>query len=216
VRAFARLALLVALGFGAGLVIGVVSEEPELLAGHLRGEGQSVELANQDSEEAKEDGTIAVASAEVAGDPRSEAARSANLGTQPRSSTQPMQPTHPTRSTNATPSRESRTDRTLPAVAAAPRAGVDAKSSNDPAPDDHEWAIQVGAFTDEVAAKRLSDGLIAKGYPAKLVPATSERRWRVRVQPILDRSSAGEMADRLKRIEGLPTWVIPMEARSGL
>ena len=37
VRAVVRLVLLVAVGFGVGLVFGLVTEEPELLAGHLRG-----------------------------------------------------------------------------------------------------------------------------------------------------------------------------------
>ena len=44
-RAAGRLVLLVALGFGAGVLIGVIFEEPELLVGHLRGEGESVSLA---------------------------------------------------------------------------------------------------------------------------------------------------------------------------
>ena len=43
-RAAVRLALLIGLGFGAGLLIGVISEEPALLLGHLRGEGESVPL----------------------------------------------------------------------------------------------------------------------------------------------------------------------------
>ncbi len=45
VRALARLVLLVALGFGVGLLFGIVLEEPQLLAGHLRGESESVEIA---------------------------------------------------------------------------------------------------------------------------------------------------------------------------
>ena len=44
VRALARLVVLVAVGFGVGLVFGVVLEEPELLAAHLVGESESVEL----------------------------------------------------------------------------------------------------------------------------------------------------------------------------
>ena len=44
-RAAGRLVLLVGLGFGVGLLIGVISEEPELLVGHLRGESESVSLA---------------------------------------------------------------------------------------------------------------------------------------------------------------------------
>ena len=32
------------------------------------------------------------------------------------------------------------------------------------------YSIQVGAFADEASAARLADGLVAKGYPAELLP----------------------------------------------
>ncbi|MGY8736190.1 MAG: hypothetical protein ACKVIW_01575, partial [bacterium] len=52
-RAVGRLILLVAIGFGVGLLFGVVTEEPELLAAHLRGDGESVGLeANADRPDA--------------------------------------------------------------------------------------------------------------------------------------------------------------------
>jgi cell division septation protein DedD len=179
---------LVGLGFGAGLVIGVVSEEPELLAGHLRGEGEAVELTLPMAEEAS------------AADP--------SVAVEPV----PVVETPPAPS----PTRERPSPQALPAVAAAPRQAPEVKQAKaQPNTSQPAWAIQVGAFADEAAAKRLSNGLIAKGYPAKLLPASGEQRWRVRVQPIRDQDKANEMADRLKRIERLPTWVMPMEARSG-
>ena len=55
-RAAGRLVLLVGLGFGAGVLIGVVSEEPRLLVGHLRGEGESVSLAIVQPESEIEEG----------------------------------------------------------------------------------------------------------------------------------------------------------------
>ena len=50
VRALFRLALLIGFGFSAGLLIGVLAEEPELLAGHLRGEGEAVVLSETEHE----------------------------------------------------------------------------------------------------------------------------------------------------------------------
>jgi cell division septation protein DedD len=78
------------------------------------------------------------------------------------------------------------------------------------------FAIQVGAFSEERAARSLARGLDQKGYPAEILPsAGSARRWRVRVQPLLDQAAAQAMADRLKEEEGLPTWVLRMEAGQG-
>jgi cell division septation protein DedD len=93
----------------------------------------------------------------------------------------------------------------LPPVAAAPAATTDGAS----------FAIQVGAFADERAASGLAKDLQAKGYAAELVAASGgSSRWRVRVQPIRSRTEAESVASRLKRVEGLPTWVMPMEGRS--
>ena len=39
-----RLLAFISVGFAIGLALGVVSEEPELLAGHLRGSTETVEL----------------------------------------------------------------------------------------------------------------------------------------------------------------------------
>jgi cell division protein FtsN len=190
VRAIGRLTLLVGLGFGAGLVIGVVSEEPKLLAGHLRGEGQSVELVAHGSESNAEDSQVASA-----------ASSTGSSSAETKASTKP-----------------DRDDPALPPVAAAPPPAPaarpsDAKRSAQSAGAD-AWAIQVGAFGDEAAATKLSKGLVAKGYPAELVAPAGQRQWRVRIQPIHGRAKASEMADRLKRVERLPTWVIPMEDRS--
>ena len=44
VRALGRLVALVGVGFALGLTFGLVTEEPELLARHLRGESESVDL----------------------------------------------------------------------------------------------------------------------------------------------------------------------------
>lgn len=222
-RAAGRLILLVALGFGAGLVIGVVSEEPELLVGHLRGESESVPLL-------VETDAADVASTGKGG----EAAASAQQPSGPLATAEARAAReHPAEGDPATARRVAMqaapvaADASiLPEVAAAPspqpvrspvpsRAPVAEASRSAFSPAERAWAIQVGAFANEAVAEQLASGLVAKGYPVDLVPATGKTRsWRVRIQPLSDEASAREMADRLKRDERLPTWVLPMEARS--
>ncbi len=187
IRALGRLLLLVAFGFGAGLLVGILAEEPELLAGHLRGEGEAVDLA---SIERTSDGS----SRGTASDERS---RIMESGPQEDSA------------------------RSLPRVSAASvmRATVTrqepgrSRSAREGAiSSERSWAIQVGAFSEESAARRLADSLYAKGYSAELLAAADQSsRWRVRVQPITDESGAREIAAKLKSIERLPTWVLPMD-----
>jgi cell division protein FtsN len=177
--------LLIGFGFAAGLTIGVLSEEPELLAGHLRGEGEAIVLAPPEE--------LVAESGAVAGQTVSEqvveqvaAEREAVMETRPEEI--------PTES--------------LPVVAARP---VTPRAASN---QDRFWAIQVGAFADEASAARLADGLVAKGYPTEVLAAGGEsKRWRVRVQPLSDEEKAKEIAIRLKRVEQLPTWVLPVEGR---
>ena len=77
------------------------------------------------------------------------------------------------------------------------------------------WAIQVGAFAEEEAARRLMKTLETKGYPVVLLPSdAASARWRVRVQPLRGEEQARGLASRLKGEEGLPTWVMSLEAGS--
>jgi cell division protein FtsN len=188
VRAIIRLVLLIGFGFGSGLLIGVLSEEPELLAGHLRGEGEAIVLAEPVAVAAAVEQEIPVA--QTPAELRVVVPvldRKAAMEAQPEE--EPKQP--------------------IPAVTAPPPIQV-AESKSDRA-----WAIQVGAFSDEAAAQKLAQGLEAKGYPTKLLLAGPDsKRWRVRIQPVRGQANAREMAGELKRVERLPTWVIPMESRS--
>ena len=185
VRALGRLSLLIGFGFAAGLTIGVLSEEPELLAGHLRGEGEAIVLAPTE-EPIAESG---VAAEEVLSEQiveRVAAEREAVMETRP----------------------EEIPKDGLPVVAARPT--TPRADSN----QDQFWAIQVGAFADEASAARLADGLVAKGYPTELLAAGGDsKRWRVRVQPLGDEEEAKEIAIKLKRVERLPTWVLSVEGR---
>jgi cell division septation protein DedD len=219
VRAVLRLALLVGIGFGAGLLIGVVSEEPELLAGHLRGEGESVPLVAEPvlpEEAGTGDGPETPGPAIAAAQGQTTAGeidREVISGSAPRATG-----VQAGRVALLEAAAEDSTPR-LPVVAAAlapsgaaPEAGDRSNARESSA----RWAIQVGAFSDESAAIRLAEGLAVKGYSVELIPATSEtRRWRVRVQPVEGETRARELADRLKQEERLPTWVTPMEAGSG-
>lgn len=183
VRALGRLALLTSFAFAAGLLIGVLAEEPELLARYLRGEG------------------VAVAPAEA----MATAKATAIEGSPPKAQT-PVVDVARRAVMEARSNEESESD--LPMVAAA------AVGTPADAQQDRLWTIQVGAFSDEEAAARLVVGLGAKGYPTRLLPSSDgSRRWRVRVQPIRGEAKAREIAGRLKRVERLPTWVLPMEGR---
>jgi cell division septation protein DedD len=182
VRALGRLSLLVGFGFVAGLLIGVLSEEPKLLAGHLRGEGEAIVLTPGEVAEMPD--------GQVLSKPEVEQViveRTAAMQTRP----------------DETP------DPNLPVVAAeAPVRLADSQ-------EDRPWAIQVGAFTDEDSAARLAEDLATKGYPTELLTASGRaQRWRVRVQPLSGEAKAKEVAARLKRVEQLPTWVLPMEGRA--
>lgn len=223
VRAIGRLVLLVALGFGAGLLIGIFAEEPDLLLGHLRGESVSVTLASE-AQEAEgqgalmgEEGRRVIRDEPIAGplpgdlvgDKGSEADREpATLETRRAAlaevTVQDVAASLPVVAAARAPER--------PAVA---REAPEESGTSSPAPPAGHWAIQVGAFSEESAADQLVESLAEKGYPVELIPATNRtKRWRVRLQPIEGESRARELAERLKREERLPTWVVRMEARS--
>jgi cell division septation protein DedD len=182
VRALGRLSLLVGFGFVAGLLIGVLSEEPELLAGHLRGEGE----------------VIVLTPGEVAETPAGQAPSETEVEQENVERTVVME-TRP----------EEKPNPNLPVVGAeAPVRLADSK-------ENRPWAIQVGAFADEASAARLAEDLAAKGFPTELLTASgSAQRWRVRVQPLHGEVKAKETAVRLKQVERLPTWVLPMEGRA--
>lgn len=234
IRALGRLVLLVGIGFGAGLVIGVISEEPALLAGHLRGQSESVALFPDGASD-----EVPGPASEHAFDDR---AAERNLASGDASQSRGAIGWHAQASgpagdfdaaerraeaMQAKPEAEAAA-RALPSVAAAVRPSASSTPATQPGEDrasaatrDPEvgpgaraWAIQVGAFSDEQTALRVADGLDEKGYPVEIVPANREsNRWRVRVQPLASEQAAREMADRLKRDERMPTWVLPMEGR---
>ena len=69
--------------------------------------------------------------------------------------------------------------------------------------------MQVGAFRDKGPASQLVRQLEGGGFRAFLVAGDgSGPAWRVRVGPVASRPEADALARRLKRDEGLPTWVV--------
>lgn len=75
------------------------------------------------------------------------------------------------------------------------------------------FSIQVGAFREESPAQGLVRQLESGGFKAYIATSDegSGQRWRVRVGPVASRGEADELARRLKRDEGLPTWVVADE-----
>lgn len=229
VRALARLVVLVVFGFAVGLAFGLVLEEPELLARYLAGEGESVELAT-DAEPAGDrsaiggDASEAYASAAAEARPLVTAEEraagrvlpgvAAPADAERRNGANAEGLAAPNGSASRTAPSAAAPARTAPAKAApAPAQRRPATATG--AAAERRWAIQVGAFADEAAAKRLAGGLRGR-YPVAVLPA-SERggRWRVRIQPIAGEEEARRVAGRLKQDERLPTWVTPMETGAG-
>jgi cell division protein FtsN len=75
-------------------------------------------------------------------------------------------------------------------------------------------SVQVGAFKTSQAAERLATSLRDKGFPVYVSPGVKagEARWRVRVGPLATREEAESIADRLKKEEKLPTWILSEDA----
>lgn len=210
-----RLLAFIAAGFAIGLAIGVVTEEPELLAGHLRGDSETVEL---------DEALLAKADEGVAG---ARAAAAAEGWTGSGDSGAVKAPSES--DADESDADESEAETGLPAVGAAPDDFPHASGGASPtiaAPEaigaavappagGPGWAIQVGAFGDAPSAEHLADRLEGKGYPVEVLPAGAEsNRWRVRVQPIAEEKAARATAERIEREERLPTWVIRLEGQS--
>lgn len=193
-----RLLAFVLVGFAVGLVLGVATEEPELLAGHARGDTETIELdaalAARPDEDVEAAARAAAAEAEAAAEELAIAYDDAPPLELPEVSAGPA---------DAAPEG--------PLLAAEGPAG----SATPPAADGGRWAIQVGAFGDEPSATQLADRLEDKGYPIEVLPAGADsNRWRVRVQPIDGEAAARTTAERVEREERLPTWVIRLEGQA--
>lgn len=82
------------------------------------------------------------------------------------------------------------------------RAGAEniAAAATRPAAEVQAWAVQVGSFSSETNARRLSGLLESSDYPAFVVRHVVDGRvmYRVRVGPEADRERAEALAERLR------------------
>ena len=185
---FLGAAVLIAGGFGLGLVAGVVSEEPELVVGHLVGRSEEVAwLPDAEPELVSRDGEGAVLEAETV------LIGEVNGRGQP----QPVLPAVAAPPPERRPSGndQDRDSGRSPSTPAAVRAG---------------YSVQVGAFVEGGAAENVRQQLRSKGFASYVIAAKHSRdgRWRVRVGPVPSKAAAEKLASRLKTEERLPTWVV--------
>ncbi len=82
------------------------------------------------------------------------------------------------------------------------------------APPRSGFAVQVGAFATGSAADGLAAELKKLGHVAYVADEGGNgARYKVRVGPIASRADADALADKLKREQRLPTWVLAREPR---
>lgn len=208
--------VLVAGGFALGLVVGVISEEPELVVGHVAGRTTEIEWSAVGA--GGEPGSAAPGEAPasddwpMAGDNGQAGASTAPSVDAPVRRLPPVAaPGEQRLAPGARPSGAEQIAAKAPTSAPAAGGSSGAAKSSAPVADadsSSTFAIQVGAFGDSQAAQSVAGRLRASGYPVQVVPPASDDRWRVRVGPIRSRVEADETAQRLKVDENLPTWVL--------
>ena len=203
-------AVLIAGGFGLGLIAGVVSEEPELVVGHWVGRSDEVDW----TPEGQPEFTDATRPGDPPADFEEEAAPAEIL----EAEAEPLRLARVEPEAAVAPRVPEPTREELPAVAAPPpprRPARDVSSlptvestSGTSAREPGGFAVQVGAFAESAAAARIRDKLVARGFDTYVVPASGDGKWRVRVGPVSTRGQADALAARLKSEERLPTWVL--------
>ena len=179
--------LLIALGFGVGLVAGTAYQEPDLVADHLA--GRTTEVVLEPSQPLAPEPDVAApapaphaAPVAALGEGVPDAAAAAKrIASAPARGAAPSAPPQ----SEARPAREAASK---PAAAGG-------------------FSIQVGAFSSEKAARQLAGELGKRGYQAYLMDEGEGSRWKVRVGPIASRTEAEGVSARLQREQGLPTWI---------
>lgn len=181
--------LLVAVGFGVGLVAGTAYEEPELVAEHLA--GRTVEVAL---------GPVAEDTAQAPADDVAAPPPPAAPGV-----VEPL-PT-PLGAGALDESREARLLR-APRAVETRSGGTAAATAAKPTAQGSAFAIQVGAFATEATAQQLARELGKRGFPSYVASEGTGARFKVRVGPIGSRSEAEQLSGRLKSEHRLPTWIM--------
>ena len=185
-------ALLIAVGFGLGVLAGLLLEEPDLVLDYAAGRTQDLTL-----EDVAGTGTVDSETPDVAAmpPPAAEAPRPADVP-------EALALTAPTETAPVLDGADP-----LPSADVA-RATPGPTES--PATPSGGFAIQVGAFSEATAAEQLARRLRDVGLPVYVAPSVGvdAERWRVRVGPMASREEAEEVARRLEREEQLSTWVL--------
>jgi DedD protein len=184
--------LLVAVGFGVGLVAGSAYEEPELVAQHIAGQTTDVALAP--------DAPAQQPPAAEAGDVAAAPPAGADLGAPEAAFEAPPTPLGAGSLDDAKP-------------IAKPAATVPGqKPVVKPAPGG-AFSIQVGAFASDATARQLAGELGKRGYAAYVTEEGAGARYKVRVGPLGSRSDAEQIAEKLKSEHRLPTWILAGASR---
>ena len=188
-------ALLVAVGFGVGLVAGTAYEEPELVADHVSGKTTEVVLGPIGDGQPHETQGGASADDVAAAPPTGAAA-------EPDPAAVVDQPL-------PTPLGAGALEEVPEAQAVAAAAGrPGAKPVAKAVPAGTGYSIQVGAFGSEATARQLASELGKRGYKAYVTREGADARFKVRVGPIASRSEAEQTSTRLKTEHHLPTWIL--------
>jgi len=175
-------ALLVAIGFGVGLVAGTAYEEPELVTDHLAGRTTEVVLGPI-GDGLPEEGSLD-APADVAAAPPLEPIAASEV--------EPLPTPLGAGGLDAAPEEPL----AEPAAAARPPAAATG------------FSIQVGAFGAEATARQLAGELGKRGYKTYVISEGADARYKVRVGPIASRAEAERLSERLKSEHRLPTWIL--------
>jgi cell division septation protein DedD len=175
--------LLIALGFGVGIVAGTAYQEPEMVADHLAGRTTEVVLDEEPLPGAPD--VAAGAPVSALDERRVAAIGEGALEDAPEAELAPV--SLPSQARGVAP-RVAPVAATLPAAAGG-------------------FSIQVGAFTSEGAARQLAGELGKHGYRTYLIDEGDGARWKVRVGPLRTKGEAEEVSARLKTEQRLPTWI---------
>jgi DedD protein len=212
-------ALLAVVGFGLGIVAGLVFEEPGLLFDYVTGKTEPApldatrsanEFAAAERAKASIPDVAAAPIAELEAEPEEASAPQSEFETADSAAPEP-EPT-PSQVAAAAPSVAApRTDPVSSAQAdIAPVAEAERADEVPPASATRSgYSVQVGALADAASAEKLALKLRQRGFPVYVAPSAEagSKRWRVRVGPVATRAKADELADKLER-EKLPTWVL--------
>lgn len=185
--------LLIALGFGLGVIAGLVMEEPDLVLDFVAGRTESVPLGGAEGRHPLDLDTPPTPDV-AAGSSRTPEAASAGDVPGASGETRALEPSADFEVGRQAPGADPATPG--PASAAVSPEG--------------RFAVQVGAFAEASAAEQLARRLRKRGLPVYVAPSASgdTERWRVRVGPLPSRAEAEQLAARLERDERLSTWVL--------